>query len=130
MSGQDLPEPGALDEFKNQVRMWMELDGSIKQLQQLQRERRLYKKQLTDKILEFMARHNIDDLNSNNGRLIYKTSYVKTPLPQSVIRQRVETALNNETTLNPERSLTITSTVFNRDRTQRASLSLRKLQVS
>lgn len=128
MSGQELPEPNELEEFKNQVRLWMELDGSIKQLQQLMRERRLYKGQLTEKILGFMTRYKIDDLNTQNGRLVCKTQYVKKPLTQSLIRQRVETALIDH--VNPEKSLAVTSAVFNRDRQQRSSLSLRKVQVS
>lgn len=130
MSGQEIPEPPELEEFKNQVRLWMELDGSIKQLQQLMRERRLYKGQLTEKILEFMTRYKIDDLNTQNGRLVCKTQYVKKPLTQSLIRQRVETALSNEIQMNPEKSLAVTSAVFNRDRQQKSSLSLRKMQVS
>lgn len=127
MSGQELPDSASLDEFKNQVRIWMELDHSIKQLQQLSRERRTFKKLLTEKILTFMARFNIDDLNTKDGRLLYKMTYVRSPLTQTTIRQRVESVLNSEV---PDRCTAITSAVFNRVRTQRASLSLRKLKIT
>lgn len=123
----DAPDPSALEEFKNQVRIWLELDNSIKQLQQLARERRLFKKQLTDKILLFMSQHNIDDLNTRDGRLVYKTSFVKSPLTQATIRQRVEEALT--TAVTGEKCMAITSAVFSRDRSERASLSLRKVRV-
>jgi hypothetical protein len=118
------PDTVELEEFKNQVRIWMELNSSIKQLQQLARERRLFKKQLTDKILEFMHKYNIDDLTTKEGRLLCKSSYVKTPLPLAIIRKRVECVLTEEV---PEKALTIASSVFNRDRAQRTSLSLKRI---
>ena len=125
MSGQELPDGGALDEFKNQVRIWMELDNSIKQLQQLSRERRAFKKQLTDKILEFMSRYNIDDLNTKDGRLLYKMKYVRAPLPQRAIRERIESELNKEV---PDKCLAITTVIFDRDKKQLPSL--RRLKVT
>ena len=124
---QELPDSVALEEFKNQVKIWMELENSIKQLQQLQRERKTFKNQLTEKILGFMARYNIDDLNTKDGRLLYKMSYVKKPLTRTTIRQRVESALSNAV---PDKCTAITSIVFNQDRAQKASLSLRRVKIS
>ena len=128
MSGHELnpkPDGASLEEFKNQVKIWMELDNSIKQLQTLQRERKTFKKQLTDKILQFMSVHNIDDLNTKDGRLLFKTSFVKRPLTQSTIRQRVEDELNKEV---PDKCTAITLAVFDRDKKQ--TMSLRRLKVT
>ena len=128
MSQYEVPTSAALEEFKNHVRLWLELDNSIRLLQQLARERRTYKKQLTEKIVTFMTRHNIDDLNTKEGRLVSKTSYVKRPLSQTTIRQRMESALTSE--VPSEKCMAITSAVFSRDRAERTSLSLRKVKVT
>jgi hypothetical protein len=125
-----LPDAAALDEFKNQVRLWMELDNSLRQLQQLCRERRTFKKQITEKITAFMSRYNIDDLHTKEGRLFCKTTYVKSKLTHGIIRQRIEDVLSHEYVNDPEKCTAITSAVFSRDRSQRASLTLRKVRVS
>jgi hypothetical protein len=125
----EVPTPAALDEFRNQVRIWLELDGSIKLLQQLTKERRLFKQQLTDKILLFMMRFNISDLVTKEGRLVQRTSYVKRPLSHTMIRQRIESQLTSSQ-VPVEQCTAITTAVFNRDRSERNSLCLRKIKIS
>lgn len=119
------PDAAALEDFRNQVRTWMELDNSIKDLQQQARERRTFKKQLTEKILAFMRTYNIEDLNTKHGRLCYRQQYVRAPLSQAVIRRRMESALSSEA---PDRCMQITTAVFSRDRQPTAKLM--RLKVS
>ncbi|PNH01825.1 Autolysin [Tetrabaena socialis] len=95
-SSYEAPSPAALDEFKSRVKIWLETDNTIKQLQLLVRERKNCKKDLSEQIMAFMVRYNIDDITTKDGRLFHKTAYVKRPLSQSVIRQRVEDALTSE----------------------------------
>lgn len=123
-----MPSASALEDFKNQVRIWLELDSSIKLLQQLARERRIYKRQLTDKIIAFMTHHNIEDLTTKEGRLVQRTSHVQRPLSQTTIRQRVEAALTAE--IPEDRCTAITTAVFSRDRLTRNALMLRKVKVT
>lgn len=78
-----------LDEFKVDVRTWIELDDSIKSLQNAIKERRCAKKQLTDRITEFMNTNEIEDLITKNGRIRYKTNYVKSPLSHTDIKNRI-----------------------------------------
>lgn len=126
----DIPDAAALEEFKSQVRIWLELDSSIKQLQQAARERRLYKQQLSSKILAFMNRFKIDDLNTKDGRLLCKTSVVKRPLSQALIKQRVEEALTSSAEVSNEKCMAITSAVFSRECAERTSLSLRRVRIT
>lgn len=85
----EVPDAVALENFKQQVRTWVELDSSIKKLQAALKERREYKKLLTQKVLDFMAKFNIEDLNTKEGRLRYNVVYVKPSLSQKVIKSKL-----------------------------------------
>lgn len=87
----ELPDKAVLEEFKNQVRMWIDVDNNIRKLKAAARERNVIKKQLTDKILAFMAKYNIEDLNTRDGsRLRFKVSTVKEPLTANKIKERLQ----------------------------------------
>lgn len=79
------PDNQALEEFRHQVKLWIEVDNQIKKYQQVIKEKKSVQKVLTDKILQFMGRYNIEDLNAKDCKLRYKVSYVKpTVKPKSV----------------------------------------------
>ncbi len=76
-------------EFKQWVDEWMQADEQIKKLREVLRERNGIKQELTGKILDFMARYNIEDLNTQAGKLRFKLLVVKEPLSQQGIKDRV-----------------------------------------
>lgn len=78
-----------LEEFKNQVRTWWELDTAIKRLQAALKDRRAMQNTLGARILDFMRKHNIEDLNTKEGILRYKASFVKAPLSQKVVKTKL-----------------------------------------
>jgi hypothetical protein len=85
-------DDASLLEFKQNVRMWMETDNYVKKLQGALKEKSIQKKILTEKILNYMTRFNDQsiDLNTTNGVLRYKISYVyKEPISQSIIKRKV-----------------------------------------
>jgi hypothetical protein len=74
----EMPDNDSLEQFKNQVRAWVEIDNSVKALKNAIKDRNLAKKELTDKILRFMIKFNIEDLNTKDGsKLRYKVNQVK-----------------------------------------------------
>ncbi len=89
------PDEDALNDFKNDVRMWLELDGTIRRLQTALKERRAARTALHDRITRFMNEFNIEDLNTREGRLRYHVTYVRTPLSQQVIRDRINSFFQN-----------------------------------
>lgn len=89
MQPMELPDNQVLDDFKSQVRMWIEIDNQIQKLQAAMRERKSVKKQLTEKILKFMGRYNIEDLNTKDGKLRYRTANVKATVTKAEIKQRL-----------------------------------------
>ena len=80
----------AFDRFKADVRTWIEIDTSIRKLGEALRERRTAKRELTKRVLAFMAEQNIDELTTRSGRLRAQVSYVRAPISQQVLRERIE----------------------------------------
>lgn len=85
----EVPDNNALEEFKHQVKMWMEMDNQLKKLSQVLKEKRNVQKLLTEKILAFMQRYNIEDLNTHDGKLRYKVSYSKPVVKKVDIKQKL-----------------------------------------
>lgn len=86
----ELPDNKILEEFKNQVRIWIDIDNSVRKLQKAIKERNVVKKQLSEKILGFMSKYNIEDLNTRDGsKLRYKVSQVKPTITKAQIKERL-----------------------------------------
>ena len=79
-----------LEEFKSHVKDWLELDNQLKRLAAAAKERRKKKNDINLKILEFMGRFNIEDLNTKEGIIRYRKTYVKEPLSQKTIKTKLE----------------------------------------
>ena len=79
-----------LEEFKSHVKDWLELDNQLKRLAAASKERRKKKNDINLKILEFMGRFNIEDLNTKEGIIRYRKTYVKEPLSQKTIKTKLE----------------------------------------
>jgi hypothetical protein len=93
-----------LEDFKNQVKIWMRLDNEIKeftkQIKMLNveiKQRKKYIGSLTPFILSYMNSNEIEELNSKDGRLQCKTSLVKPPLSQKDLRIKLYNNFPNNT---------------------------------
>ena len=65
-------------EFKTNVKSWITLDDDILTLKKAIKERNKNKIELTTKIMDYMDKFKINDLNTDNGKLKFtKTSYTK-----------------------------------------------------
>lgn len=90
-TGMSVPTSEELDEFKNYVKTWIEIDNAVKKLQQAVRERNALKKQVTEKITGFMGKFNIEDLNTKDGKLRYRVTQVKVqPKPTEIKTKLIE----------------------------------------
>jgi hypothetical protein len=103
------PSTMALDEFKRDVKQWMELDNVIKQFKTMAKEKVKSQKVLTERIMAFMSMYRIEDLNTREGKLRYKVTKVKPPAPRHpVIKERLETIFKDD----PEMCKSIMQQVF------------------
>lgn len=121
----DVPDNIALDEFKHQVKMWIDVDNQIKQLSQSVREKKVIQRALTDKILAFMAKYNVEDLNTKEGTLRYKVTHSK----PSVKTNDVKSKLYNYFEHDKETAEKVVQAVFSTDDApKKEKVSLRRLK--
>ena len=85
----EFPDDAIFKEFKNHVKMWMEIDNMIRKLKAVIKERNEVKQTLTEKILRFMATYNIEDLKTQEGKLRYTVSKAKKAPSKAEIRERI-----------------------------------------
>ena len=85
----ETPDNADLEEFKHQVKLWIEIDNQIKKLAQITKEKRSVQRVLSDKILTFMSRYNIEDLNTKDGKLRYKVTQVKPREKKQDVKQKL-----------------------------------------
>lgn len=112
-----------LDEFKNNVKQWLELDNQLKRLAAAAKERRIKKTDINLKILDFMGRFNIEDLNTKDGVIRYRKTFVKEPLSQKLIKTKLEELFKDD----QENYEKIEKIFTDRDKIEKTSLRRLKL---
>ena len=121
----NIPENITLEEFKNYVKKWLEVDNMIKKVQEALKEKKKYRDKLSNVISQFMCKYNIEDLNTKEGRIRCKVSTVKTPVSKKVIQEKISDFFKNDSNKKDE----FLTTVFE-DRPVKEKVSLRRLKIS
>ena len=85
----EFPDDAIFKEFKNHVKMWMEIDNMIRKLKTVIKERNEVKQTLSEKILRFMSTYNIEDLKTQEGKLRYTVTKAKKAPSKAEIRERI-----------------------------------------
>ena len=86
-----LPDKETLDKFKELVNLYIQTDDLKKRLQDALKEQNVKVRKLSQSILMFMAKYNVEDLKASDGvRLRYKKRVVKEPLSAKTIKERIE----------------------------------------
>lgn len=112
-----------LEEFKKNVQNWMLIDNQMKRLAAALKQLKVKKNDMNEKILDFMARYNIEDLNTKEGVIRYKKTFVKEPLTQKLIKQKLQDIFkDNETDLEK-----VNEIFKNRGKVEKTSLRRLKL---
>ena len=119
------PDDDMLESFKTDVRTWLEVDTSIRTLQASIRDRRQAKRELSNRIMSFMSRYNIEDLSTRDGCLRFHVTYARMPLSHQAIRSRIESFYAADA----EAAQELSGAVFgNRDRAERTVLRRMQMQ--
>ena len=114
-----------LDEFKEYVKYYMNLDNEIKDINKkiklldVERKRRkLIIETLTPKIMKYMQINDIEELNSKDGALKYRQVFVKEPLSQ----KQIKTKLYEQFQSNDDIKSTLDDIFHNRGKIKKESL--------
>jgi hypothetical protein len=82
--------PEDLEDFRNKVGTWLELDEQISSFEKKIRElKKIRNKKLEPEITGFMVKFNISDLNTNTGKLKCNARNTKKPLNKINIRENL-----------------------------------------
>jgi len=112
-----------LEEFKKNVQNWMTIDNQMKRLAAATKQIKNKKKEMNEKILDFMVRYNIEDLNTKEGIIRYKKTFVKETLTQKMIKDKLNDIFKDNNT-----NLEKVNEIFNnRDKVEKTSLRRLKL---
>lgn len=68
------------DELKTVVKEWLVLDNELREIQRIVKEKKERKKALTESVIDLMKIRKVEELNVNDGKLIYQQTKTKTPL--------------------------------------------------
>jgi hypothetical protein len=85
----DIPENISLEEFKGYVKKWFEFDNFIKKAKDIIKEKKESRDKLSTLISKFMSKYDIEDLNTKEGRIRCKTTIVKAPISQKIIKNKI-----------------------------------------
>lgn len=83
------PSGQVLDDFKDAVRAFVDIDTTIKKLRVMLKERMIVKETLSTKISAFMTQYKIDDLNTEHGKIRYKLKTTKIGLSKTQIKEKL-----------------------------------------
>lgn len=114
-----------LDEFKEYVKKYIEIDTWLKKAQDVTKEKKKQKKLLSDIIMKFMIKYDIEDLNCKTGKIRCKVKQVKQPISQKVIKEKITDYFKDKQTTGAD----IIEKVFN-DRPVIEKVSLRHLKIT
>jgi len=91
--------------FKEKVLLWLNIDNQIKELsKELSNLRKVKNKELEPFIVNFMKEHNLNNLNTQKGKLEYKTTETKKAINKDILEQslsnylptdKIDDAINN-----------------------------------
>lgn len=121
----DKLEDISLAEFKNILKKWLEYDNFIKNAKMVIKEKTFAQNKLTTIITSYMAKYDIEDINTSEGKIKFKKSVVKSSVSQKKIKETInEYFKDNE----PVRNNILTKIYENRSSIEK--VSLRRLKIS
>lgn len=121
----DIPENISLEEFKGYVKKWFEFDNFIKKAKDIIKEKKDSRDKLSTLISKFMCKYDIEDLNTKEGRIRCKTTVVKAPVSQKIIKDKITDYFKE----NEHQKNDILHKIYD-DREKVEKVSLRRLKIT
>jgi len=97
------------EDLKSTVKEWLILDNEMREIQRILKEKKERKKTLTDTVIELMKVKQVDELNVNDGKLIYSQTKTKSPLN----KQHITTCLGDVCKNDTEKVAKLTEHILN-----------------
>lgn len=110
-------------QFKLLALSYFEMDDEIQILNNTLKEKKKARKQIGDKIIDFMKDIQIDHLATDKGRLKYSVSEKKIGLSKKVLQEKLSNFFVN----NNEKALDLLKFIDNREKVEKGVLKVQKL---
>ena len=74
----------------NSIKEWITINNKMIELQKVLKEMRLKKKHLSDNLIKIMENNEIDGIDINNGKLVYRKNKVKAPINKDYLLKMLD----------------------------------------
>ena len=64
----------------NTIKEWVAINNKMNDIQKILKDLRIKKKKLSDSLIKIMENNEIDGIDINNGKLVYRKNKVKAPI--------------------------------------------------
>jgi hypothetical protein len=116
----------SLEDFKEYVRKYMEIDNWLKKAQTVIKEKKKIKDKLSLIITKFMIDNDIEDLNSRFGKISCRVKQTKQPITTKNIKEKLTDYFKHDET----KCKQLIQRVFEDDRPIIEKVSLRRLRIT
>lgn len=123
---EDIGEQITLEQFKEFVRKWLEIDNVIKKAQDAIKEKKKLRDKLSIIISKFMCKYNIEDLNTKEGRIRCRVSQVKQSVSQKKVKERISEVFAHD----EQKKQEVLEKIYKPETEKVEKVSLRRLKIS
>ena len=74
----------------NTIKEWVAINNKVNEIQKLLKDLRGKKKQLSDSLIKIMENNEIDGIDINNGKLVYRKNKVKAPINKDYLLKMLD----------------------------------------
>lgn len=74
----------------NTIKEWVLINNKMNEMQKVIKELRLKKKQLSNLLITIMENNEIDGIDINNGKLVYRKNKVKAPINKDYLLKMLD----------------------------------------
>lgn len=74
----------------NTIKEWVLINNKMSEMQKVIKELRLKKKQLSNLLITIMENNEIDGIDINNGKLVYRKNKVKAPINKDYLLKMLD----------------------------------------
>lgn len=116
-----------MEQFKELVKKWIEIDNAIKKASEIIKERKIVRDKLSQIISNFMFKYNIEDLNTKDGvKIRCKVSNIKKPINKTFIKDKISEIFSEDEKKREE----VIKKIYEEERGVIQKVGLRRLKIS
>mgnify|MGYP001387038020 FL=1 len=78
------------EQLVNSIKEWIAINSKMIELQKVLKDLRLKKKKISDNLIKIMENNEIDGIDINNGKLVYRKNKVKAPINKDYLLKMLD----------------------------------------